>query len=90
MRALQGQTIMSDELDKVLNEVKQNKIPESFAKMSYPSLKPLSSYMEDLRERCQFFRNWVDAGKPRVYPINLFFFTQGFLTSVLQNFARKY
>lgn len=89
-RALRGQTVMSEELERLLQELRQNKLPEAFARYSYPSLKPLSSYAVDLAERCKFFANWVEAGKPRVYPLNAFFFTQGFLTSVLQNHARKY
>lgn len=46
--------------------------------------------MADLATRCHFFRNWVENGKPRIFDISLFFFTQGFLTSILQNYARKY
>ena len=67
-----------------------NKIPEEFAKYSYPSLKPFNSYLADLEQRVKFFDNWVKHGKPQIYNISVFFFAQGFLTSVLQNYARKY
>jgi len=90
IRALQGQTIMSEELEHVLQAIRMNKLPEEFARYSYPSLKPFNSYLADLNQRVKFFANWVQNGKPRVFNISVFFFAQGFLTSILQNYARRY
>eukprot|EP00616_Rhizochromulina_sp_CCMP1243_P013278 CAMPEP_0118981338 /NCGR_PEP_ID=MMETSP1173-20130426/30355_1 /TAXON_ID=1034831 /ORGANISM="Rhizochromulina marina cf, Strain CCMP1243" /LENGTH=196 /DNA_ID=CAMNT_0006931743 /DNA_START=1 /DNA_END=588 /DNA_ORIENTATION=+ len=67
-----------------------NRVPRTWEAKAYPSMKPLSSWMEDLVERLSFISNWVDHGIPAVFWISGFYFPQGFLTATLQNYARRH
>jgi dynein heavy chain len=58
-------------------------------KQAYPSLRPLASWFTDMIARVEFFHDWIANGKPFAYWISSMYFPQGFLTSVLQAYARS-
>ena len=45
---------MSNDLDDVLKNMFDNRVPESWAKVAYPSLKPFGSWILDFLKRLEF------------------------------------
>ena len=89
-KALKGEVLMSPALEKASRSLFDGKVPDMWMDASYPSLKPLGSYISDLKLRIAGFRKWLDENSPNCFWISGFYFTQSFLTGVLQNYARKY
>ena len=73
-KALKGFIVMSDDLDKVASSLFSNMVPIMWEKKSFNSLKPLSSWIEDLNARIDFINAWIKNGTPDHYWISGFFF----------------
>ena len=58
-KAIQGLALMSQELDEMYLAFQNNVLPGIWRKVSYGSLKPLSSWFKDMLARVNFIRDWL-------------------------------
>ena len=89
-RALKGLVVLSADLEAMGDACFDQRVPELWTAVAYPSLKPLGPWFKDLIARLDFIQVWIDKGVPSTYWISGFFFPQGFTTGILQNFSRKH
>ena len=61
MPLLQGLVVMSAELEAAYRSISVARVPDLWAKVSYPSLKPLASYLEDLYKRLHMLQVDVET-----------------------------
>lgn len=87
-KAIYGFILMSEDLDGMYLSLQNGTVPSNWAKVGYPSLKPLASWYDDLKLRVEMFRLWLVEGNPHAYWLSGFFFPQGFMTGSLQTHAR--
>ena len=87
-KGIKGLVVMSAELDSIFNAVAAGKVPDAWKK-TYPSLKPLGSWMRDLVQRVEELNQWITGSYPSVYWLSGFTYPTCFLTAVLQTTARR-
>lgn len=78
---------MSVALEVMYNSLLKNEVPVLWK--SYPSLKPLGSWVTNIIERVDFVRSWLVEANPKGFWMSGLFYPQGFLTGVKQTHARK-
>eukprot|EP01084_Bolivina_argentea_P202154 345460_1 len=88
-KGMRGLISISSELDLIANCVFNNKVPNLWKLISYPSLKSLPNWTNDLIKRCNQLSEWSIKGQPKIFWLSGFQFPSGFLTALLQTMARN-
>ena len=83
--AIDGNCIMTNEIESMLQSVYDNKTPEKINKVSYSSMMLFSFRVNDYIKKMEFLQNWIDKGIPTTFWISAIYFTHSFLIDILQN-----
>jgi dynein heavy chain len=87
-KAIKGLVLMSADMEGMYNSFLVQHVPANWAKVAYPCLKPLNSWVDDFIKRLEFMSGWLLNGPPPSFWLSCFFFPQGFMTASLQLHAR--
>ncbi|MES1909576.1 MAG: hypothetical protein MHM6MM_002292 [Cercozoa sp. M6MM] len=89
--ARQGKLSMTTTLEEMQHSIFMNRVPSKWEKNACPSLRALGAWIEDLMQRANQLRSWVDDPQniPLVVDLSLFFKPQSFLTAVMQVSAQR-
>ena len=85
--ALKGQTLVSEAMEEMIQNFFDNKVPNAW-KFAYHSIKPLASWIADLKDRIEFFRSWAFDSTPLTFWLGGFTYPSGFTTALKQKTAR--
>ena len=87
IKITKGTASITAELEEVMLALTQLKVPKTWGS-TYPSQKPLGSWMPDLIVRIDFFSEWVEDSLPKCWWLPAMTYPTGFLTAILQVSAR--
>jgi len=86
-----GELTMTEGMDALQDCLSKDRVPQSWTKLAYPSLRPLAMWMEDLQKRIHQFKEWaeIQGDVPKIMWISGLFNPQSFLTAIMQVTATK-
>jgi len=87
--AIRGEILMTDNLEKMAEEIKADKVPEVWKTVSYLTERTLTSYVKDLLNRLDFIRDWATYGPPRIWWLPGVFSPSSLITAALLSYARQ-
>ena len=88
---LHGELTMSERMEQLQESLFFEKVPSSWVKLAFPSLRSLPGWIENLIQRAAQLQTWVDnpTSIPPVVNVAYLFNPQSFLTAVMQTAARR-
>ena len=89
LKALEGVAHINETLDSIYSDITYGKVPSSWLKYSYPTFDSLAIFFSNLQDRISFFKGWIDCGHPQNFWLPGFFDQKSFITTLLQQKARK-
>jgi dynein heavy chain len=81
---------MSEKMEALMDAIFLDKIPDSWAKLAFPSTRGLGSWLDNLKQRLDQLNIWKEdpLKVPNVIFLNRLFNPQSFLTAIKQVYSR--
>lgn len=89
LKALEGVAHINKTLESIYSDITYGKVPTSWLKFSYPTFDSLPIFLSNLQDRISFFKGWIDWGHPQNFWLPGFYDQKSFVTTMLQQKARK-
>ncbi|XP_031759446.1 dynein heavy chain 11, axonemal [Xenopus tropicalis] len=87
---LKGELTISSDMEALQSSLFYDSVPDTWAKLAYPSSFSLGQWINDLLLRCRELDTWTqDLVLPAVVWLSGLFNPQSFLTAIMQSMARK-
>jgi len=88
---LEGSLQMSERMDRLKNDIFFNRVPESWTKLAYPSMRSLAAWNKNLWERNAQLSTWTEdpVNVPNVTVLSFLFNPQSFLNAIKQRSAQR-
>jgi len=87
---LDGELTMSDAMDALANSLYLSRVPKSWARLAWPSLRSLQSWLYNFQQRIQQLTDWTANPMeiPKVVNLSFLINPQSFLTAIAQQTAQ--
>lgn len=85
-RAMDGEVTLSESLEELIWSLAVERVPEAWLQLSWPSERPLGSWVDNLVERTDHLEEFRQATDqlPRVVRLNGLFCPEALLSSIIQ------
>lgn len=89
-QGMKGILTVSEQMEQLLNSLNNDRIPESWKRLLYPTKRFLPSFLDNLVRRIEQLSQWKEDPNniPKVTRINMLFNPQSFFTAIKQ-FSKK-
>jgi dynein heavy chain len=86
-----GELTMSAPMEALMNSLFLEKIPAYWAKLAFPSTRPLATWITNLADRCQQLDDWCGdpVTIPKVVDVSKLFNPQSYLTAIKQKTCQE-
>jgi dynein heavy chain len=86
-----GELTMSAPMEALMNSLYLEKIPAYWAKLAFPSTRPLATWITNLADRCQQLDDWCGdpVTIPKVVDVSKLFNPQSYLTAIKQKTCQE-